>query len=138
MWRRILLGLTVSSFLATQVQSAVLLVDGLASVDKGDGFKPAASNVAVSPGDRVLVTNGCAHIVYENGYNSRLCKPGMAVVLSDPPSPASAGSLKDTPVYAASTTSDYDLAAPALFVAGAGLAAAIAGRNGDYGGSVSP
>lgn len=138
MWRKLILGLTISGLITTQVEAAVLLVAGLASVDKGDGFKPAENNAALSAGDRVLVTSGCSQIIYDNGYHTKLCKSGMAVVLADPPAPVPGGSLKDAPVYAPPPAIDEDLAAPALFGAGIGLATAIASRYNDYGSSVSP
>jgi hypothetical protein len=85
-------------FLGGQSQSAVLQLDGLASVDVGKGFKPAVNNMQVNSGDRVRAGKGCALIVYHTGYESKICSGQMAVVVADPPSaPVAAVSLKDRP-----------------------------------------
>jgi hypothetical protein len=108
-------------FLGGQAQSAVLQVEGLASVDAGKGFTPAASNMQVNPGDRIRAGKGCARIVYHTGYESKICNGQMAVVVADPPSaPARTSSLKDR----RESEAGPDLLAPGLLLGG-GIGVAI-------------
>jgi hypothetical protein len=96
MLRQFALVWIVLLFASGQAQSAVLQVEGLASVDAGRGFTPATSNMQVNPGDRVRAGKGCALIVYHTGYESKICNGQMAVVVADPPSAQDrAVSLKD-------------------------------------------
>ena len=74
----------------------MLQLDGVASVDSGRGFAPATNNMQLDPGDRVRAAHGCALIVYQTGYQSKVCNGQMSVVLADAPSPAVASSLNDT------------------------------------------
>src|SRR5215813_7971564 len=98
MGRNLILSVSVLALLTAQVRAAVLQLDGVASVDRGSGFNPAINNMQLRPGDRIRVTDGCAKVVYDNGYLSKLCRGQMTVVAYDPPPPqALSGSLKDTP-----------------------------------------
>jgi hypothetical protein len=98
MLQKLVSGLVFVALLATPARAAFLEVQGSASVDKGYGYAAATNNMAVSPGDRVRALRGCTLIIYENGYQSKLCSGQMALVLADPPRMTANGSLKDAPV----------------------------------------
>ena len=116
------------TLIATQVQAAVLQLQGLASVDNGGGFMPATNNMQLNPGDRIRAKEGCALIVYHSGYQSKVCDGQMAVVVSDVPQPVTTGSLKDTPAYVAEEPFDSRWIGAGLLV-GIGVGTAIAVTN---------
>lgn len=116
MFRKFGISASILALLAVQTQAAVLQLEGLASVDSGRGFVPAASNMQLNPGDRVRAANGCALIVYNTGSQAKVCDGQMAVVVSEPPSPVTGGSLKDTPVV----EPQFDFL-PALLLTGVGV-----------------
>ncbi len=119
-------GVSLLALLAGQAQAAVLQVDGLASVDAGKGFTPATSNTQVNPGDRVRAAKGCTLIVYNTGYESKVCDGQMAVVVSEPPSSPAPVSYKDKP----EVFDPYDLVLPGLLVGGGvGIAIALSQNN---------
>jgi hypothetical protein len=114
MLRKTVLGGTALLLLCGQAQSAVLQVEGLASVDAGKGFTPATNNMQVNPGDRIRAGKGCTLVVYHTGYESKICDGRMAVVVADPPAPVEAVSLKDRPVLGAGP----DFLIPGLMLGG--------------------
>jgi hypothetical protein len=124
MGRKLILSISVLALIAGQAEAAVLQLDGAASVDRGSGFAPASNNTQLRPGDRVRVTDGCARVVYDNGYLSKLCQGQMIVVAYDPPAPQSySGSLKDAAEPCCEP--NYWGLAAVLAVAGGGIAAGI-------------
>ncbi len=126
MYRKLILCASVLALLATQAGAAVLQLQGIASVDHGGGFAPAVNNMNLNPGDRIRADSGCANVVYDNGYRSKVCGGQMALVMYNPPQPLMAGSLKDPPVYVAPVAQN-DLLTPGLVVlGGAGIGIAIA------------
>jgi hypothetical protein len=81
----------------------------------------------LSPGDRIRVTAGCAKVVYDNGYLSKLCQGQMTVVAYNPPAPqAYSGSLKDAPVCC---ETDYWGLAATLAVIGVGIGVGVSNTN---------
>ncbi len=128
MFRKLVLGVSMVTLIATQVQAAVLQLQGLASVDNGGGFMPATNNMQLNPGDRIRAKEGCALIVYHTGYQSKVCNGQMAVVVSDVPQPVTTGSLKDTPAYVAEEPFDSRWIGAGLLV-GIGVGTAIAVTN---------
>jgi hypothetical protein len=128
MFRKLVLGASMITLLATQAQAAVLQLQGLASVDNGAGFMPATNNMQLNPGDRIRAKEGCALIVYHSGYQSKVCNGQMAVVVSDVPQPLTTGSLKDTPTYVAQEPSDTGLLG-AILLEGIGIGTALAVTN---------
>jgi hypothetical protein len=134
MSRKLILSISVLALLTAQAEAAILQLDGaasVASVDRGSGFNPATNNMQLKPGDRIHVTVGCANVVYDNGYLSKLCRGQMTMVAYDPPAPhAYSGSLKDTP---ACCETDYWALAFTLAVIGGGIGAGVATST-----SVSP
>ena len=76
---------SIFALLSTQVEAAVLRVEGVASVDGGSGFVPAVNNMQLKPGDRVRAKKGCVLVVYDGGNLSKLCDGQMAVVVSEVP-----------------------------------------------------
>jgi len=120
--------------LTAQAGATVLQLDGVASVasvDRGNGFNQAANNTQLSPGDRIRVSAGCANVVYDNGYSSKVCRGQMMLVSDIPPAPKSySGSLKDTPECC---EPDYWGLAAALTVMGVGIGVGAATQQ-----SVSP
>ncbi len=132
-----ILRASVLGFLISQCQAATLESQGVVSVDKGSGFRPATSNMALSGGDRVRALKGCAKILYDNGYSTKVCDGQMTVVFSTPPDYIPTGSLKDAPaagetpqspaVVGTSRSPSEDLLPAGLLVAaGVGTAVAIA------------
>ncbi len=85
MARSLVLIVSIFALLSTQVEAAVLRVEGVASVDGGSGFVPAVNNMQLKPGDRVRAKKGCVLVVYDSGHLSKLCDGQMAVVVSDVP-----------------------------------------------------
>ena len=90
--------------LITQSQAATLEFQGAASVDTGSGFSPALHYMALNGGDRVRALKGCAKIVYDNGYCSKVCDGRILVVFSNPPETRANCSLGDTSAVSATTT----------------------------------
>jgi hypothetical protein len=130
MLRSLVFSASMFTLLMAQAQAATLQLEGLASVDAGRGFAPATNNMLLNPGDRIRAGKGCALIVYNTGYLSKVCNGQMAVVLSDPPQPNYAGSLKDTPAYVSEETASGDpLTAGLLVGTGVALAVTIANSN---------
>ena len=128
MFRKLVLSISMITLIATQTQAAVLQLQGLASVDNGGGYMPATNNMQLNPGDRIRAKEGCALIVYHNGYQSKVCNGQMAVVVSDVPQPVTTGSLKDTPTYVAQEPFDSAWVGAGLLV-GIGVGTAIAVTN---------
>ncbi len=85
MARSLVLIVSIFALLSTQVEAAVLRVEGVASVDGGSGFVPAVNNMQLKPGDRVRAKKGCVLVVYDGGNLSKLCDGQMAVVVSEVP-----------------------------------------------------
>ncbi len=132
MFRTLTVCVSLLAMIGGETQAAVLQVEGLASVDAGKGYAPATSNTQVNPGDRVRAAKGCTLIVYSTGYKSKICNGQLAVVVSDPPSPAPgrALSLKDKPEPAPEQFDTTDLALPGLLVGGGvGLAIALSNNH---------
>ena len=128
MFRKLVLSVSIITLITTQAQAAVLQLEGLAFVDNGAGFRPAANYMQLNPGDRIHAKEGCALIVYQNGYQSKVCNGQMAVVVSDVPQPVTTGSLKDTPTYVAQEPSDTGLLG-AILLEGIGIGTALAVTN---------
>jgi hypothetical protein len=128
MGRKLILSVSVLALLTAQAAAAVLQLDGVASVDRGSGFNPATNYMQLKPGDRIRVTNGCAKVIYDNGYLSKLCRGQMTVVAYDPPPPQQAysGSLKDTP---ACCEPDYWGLAATLAVIGVGIGVGVSNTS---------
>jgi hypothetical protein len=119
MGRKLILSVSVLAFLTAQAGATVLQLDGVASVDRGSGYNPATNNMQLKPGDRIRVTAGCANVVYDNGYLSKVCRGQMMLVSDIPPAPRPVtGSLKDTP---ACCEPDYWSLPIALTVIGVGV-----------------
>ena len=85
----------IAALFATNAQAAELSnIEGVVSVNSGNGFHPASIGSSLTPGDRVRTDNGSADIVYGNGCSTRVGPQQVAVVLSAPP-PCNGGGLKD-------------------------------------------
>ncbi|MFZ0569589.1 MAG: hypothetical protein WAM63_03740 [Rhodomicrobium sp.] len=132
MARSLVLIVSIFALLSTQVEAAVLRVEGVASVDGGSGFVPAVNNMQLKPGDRVRAKKGCVLVVYDGGNLSKLCDGQMAVVVSEvPQQPRS----EPQPVPACGGCAPPDvtgdaawLLVPALAV-GIGVAVALSGNS---------
>ncbi len=117
----------ISVFLAAGAQAAVLAnIEGVVQVNHGDGFKPAAVNAALTPGDRIRTAGGSAVIHYENGCSMQVRPRQTLVVLATPPVCEAAG-FKDGVSVGGSpaSVSPPDEFAASLIV-GMGTAGAIA------------
>ncbi len=136
MVRNWVLSASMIALLATQTQAAIVQLEGLAFVDKGRGFAPATNHMQLNPGDRIRAGDGCALIVYHTGYEAKVCNGQMAVVLSDPPSPVVAGSLRDEAMDAPAGSQVDGIAPTLLLGAGVGIACGIACGSGQN--QVSP
>jgi hypothetical protein len=123
MFQRLFFIASVLALAAAQSQAAVLQLDGPAFVDTGLGFKPAANNMHLKPGDRVRAGDGCVVIIYDTGYQTRVCNGRVAAVLSDPPQPV--GPAGDTPAFLPESGSD-PIVAGLITATGVGLTVAIA------------
>lgn len=124
--RRSLLKASLLTFLITQSQAATLDLQGIALVDKGAGFTPASNSTHLDGGDRVRAINGCARIIYDNGYRTKVCNGQLAVVFSTPPEVIANGSLKDTPAaVVVPDAPNGDLMPAGIFLA-IGIGAAVA------------
>ncbi len=123
MFQRLLIITSALTLFVAQGHAAVLQLDGPASVDTGRGFKPAGNNMHLTPGDRVRAGNGCALVIYDTGYQTRVCNGRVVVVLSGSPQPAV--SARDTPGFMPESSSD-PLVAGLVTATGVGLAVAIA------------
>jgi hypothetical protein len=131
MFRKLVLSVSMITLIATQAQAAILQLQGHAFVDNGAGFRPATNYMQLNPGDRIHAEEGCALIVYHNGYQSKVCNGQMAVVVSDVPQPATTGSLKDiTTSVAQDSFNTYYLIGGGL-LAGVGIGTAIALASGN-------
>ena len=102
--KRSILTTSLLAFLINQSQAATLEFQGAASVDTGSGFSPALHYMALKGGDRVRALKGCAKIIYDNGYCSKVCDGRIVVVFSTPPEPGASCSLRDTSAVSATTT----------------------------------
>jgi hypothetical protein len=102
--KRSIFTTSLLTFLITQSQAATLEFQGAASVDTGSGFSPALHYMALKGGDRVRAFKGCAKIIYDNGYCSKVCDGQMVVVFSTPPEPVASCSLRDTFAVSATPT----------------------------------
>ncbi len=134
MFRQSVLAASIFALLTVQAEGAVLQLEGMASVNSGRGFTLATNNMQLNPGDRVRAAQGCALIVYQTGYQSKVCNGQMAVVVAEPPSPAIAGSPKDTGFVGAP---QFDFL-PGLLLAGMGIGVACGVACGNHGNQVSP
>ena len=120
----------VAALLTTNAQAAVLAnIDGLVSVNYGNGFLPASIGSTLAPGDRVRTEKGTVDILYDNGCSTRVGPQQVALVQSAPP-PCSGG-LKDGPV---GPIAEEPLVSPLVLggvaVAGAvGLVLALSSNN---------
>ncbi len=130
----------IATLVATSAQAEVVLAnfEGAVSINRGDGFMPAAIGSALAPGDRVRTANGSADIVYENGCSAKVGPHQVAVVLSDAPPCTKVGGLKDgVAVVPVESSVDPLIVGGVLAGAGAGLAALIA-SNSNSGNPLSP
>ena len=124
--------------LATNVGAVTLSnVEGVVSVNCGDGFQSASIGTTLSAGDRVRVgASGSANIVYENGCAARVGPSQVVAVLATPPV-CQGASMKDGPAFAPVFAPDPLLAGALVVGAGVGLAVALSNNNNNNN-SVSP
>jgi hypothetical protein len=120
MIRRLISIAAAAALMTVSVQAAVLTnVQGIVSVNHGNGYIPAVTGAGIAPGDRVRAGEGSAEIAYENGYVQRIGPGETGVVLTSPPE--------------ADNRSNRDLLfliGAELFIAG-GTAAAVATGGGE-------
>jgi hypothetical protein len=100
------LGASALILFIAQSQAATLEFQGDASVDNGSGFSPALHYMLLNGGDRVRALKGCAKIIYDNGYCTKVCEGQMAVVFSTPPEHVGSCTPRNVPV-ASSTEPEY-------------------------------
>ncbi len=76
----------IMMLMAASAQAAHLAnVTGTVLINRGDGFRPIAGGVEVSPGDRIRAGAGSADIVYDNGCAAPVGPGEVVVVLLTPP-----------------------------------------------------
>lgn len=127
MYRKLILGVAVLALVTAQSNAAVLQLQGVASVDNGGGFIPATNNMQLNPGDRVRVNSGCALVVYDSGYSSKVCGGSMAMVVAETPPPVATGGPRETGVaYVPPQVIGEEWLAGAVIATGIGVGAAIA------------
>ena len=131
----VIVGLVTTSAQATVVSS----LDGVVSVNRGDGFRPASIGLPLEPGDRIRTGEGSANILYDNGCATKVGPQEVAIVYSEPPV-CNGGGLKDGVVMAPPVEPEAGveplIAGGLLAGAAAGLAVALASSNNSP--SVSP
>ena len=90
----------IAALVTTNAQAAVLSsLDGVVSVNQGNGFRPASIGSSLAPGDRVRTGEGSANILYDNGCATTVGPKQVAIVYSEPPV-CNVGGLKDGPMVA--------------------------------------
>ena len=123
----VIVGLLAANAQATVVSS----LEGVVSVNRGNGFKPASIGLPLEPGDRIRTGEGSANILYDNGCATKIGPQQVAIVYSEPPV-CNGGSLKDGVVMAPAEPEagvDPLIAGGLLAGAAAGLAAALASSS---------
>ncbi len=101
MFRVAALSLALAASIAPGAGAAQLVnVRGDVLVNKGEGLKPATSNLPLDPGAQLQVLEGSARVAYGNGYVENLGPHQLAIVLADPPKPDSTASYAVTGGYA--------------------------------------
>jgi hypothetical protein len=86
MIRRLISIAATAALMMASAQAAVLTnVQGIVSVNHGNGYIPAVTGAGISPGDRIRAGEGSAEIAYDNGYVQRVGPGETGVVLSSPP-----------------------------------------------------
>jgi hypothetical protein len=123
----VIVGLLTANAQATVVSG----LEGVVSVNRGDGFKPASIGLPLEPGDRIRTGEGSANILYDNGCATKIGPQQVAIVYSEPPV-CNGGGLKDGVVMAPPAEPeavDPLIAGGLLAGAAAGLAAALASSS---------
>ena len=133
--RSIISGAVIAALFSANVQAAMLAnMEGVVSVNQGNGFQPASIGSSLEPGARIRTESGSANIVYENGCSTRIGPFQAVAVLASPPSCNGAVSLKGGPVDPGLSTQTLLLGG--LVAGGAvGLAVALSSNNNNH---VSP
>lgn len=112
-----------AALVASSAQAATLTnVTGAVSVDRGEGYVPAVSDVVVSTGDRIRVGDGSAVIDYGSGCAVQVGRSQIVAVIYEPPCSGTPASLKD-----GATSWDQGLSTGTLVVGGLLVGGAIAG-----------
>jgi len=128
---RALISAAVIVALFTNAQAAELSnIEGVVSVNSGNGFHPASIGSSLAPGDRVRTSEGSANILYDNGCSTKVGPQQVAIVYSEPPA-CNVGGLKDGVVVApAEPPAGAPFLGGLIVVGGAvGLAVALAGSR---------
>jgi hypothetical protein len=123
----VIVGLLTANAQATVVSS----LEGVVSVNRGNGFKPASIGLPLEPGDRIRTGEGSANILYDNGCATKIGPQQVAIVYSEPPV-CNGGGLKDGVVMSPAEPEagvDPLIAGGLLAGAAAGLAAALASSS---------
>ena len=123
----VIVGLLAANAQATVVSS----LEGVVSVNRGNGFKPASIGLPLEPGDRIRTGEGSANILYDNGCATKIGPQQVAIVYSEPPV-CNGGGLKDGVVMAPPAEPeavDPLIAGGLLAGAAAGVAAALASSS---------
>ena len=100
MQRPLISAAMIAALVTTSAQAAVLSnLDGVVSVNRGNGFQPASIGSSLAPGDRVRTGEGSANILYDNGCATAVGPKQVAIVYSEPPV-CNVGGFKDGAVVA--------------------------------------
>ncbi len=127
-FRPLVSAAAIAALLTANAQAAVLSnLEGIVSVNSGNGFVPASIGSALAPGDRVRTGEGAVTIVYDNGCSRALGPHQVAIVQSTPPAcGAAVGGLKDGAALAPVEAEVNPLPAAGLFAAGGVLVGVFA------------
>ncbi|MGO8781355.1 MAG: hypothetical protein ACLQKK_20965 [Rhodomicrobium sp.] len=76
----------ITALMASSAEAALLTeVQGMVTVNHGEGYSPAGAGGEIAPGDRVRAAAGSASIVYENGCTQKVEPNQTVIVLYAPP-----------------------------------------------------
>ena len=121
----------IAALVTTSAQAAVLSnLDGVVSVNHGNGFQPASIGSSLAPGDRVRTGEGSASILYDNGCATTVGPKQVAMVYSEAPV-CNVGGYKDGPSVVAAPEPGVSplLIGGVLAGTAVGIAIAISNNN---------
>jgi hypothetical protein len=114
-----------AAVLGTNAEAAFLAnVEGVVSINHGDGYRPAGSGAALVAGDRVRTIEGSTDLLYENGCSLRIGPHQTVAVMLSPPPCKGAEEISSSTDYGVSP-----LVLGGLVVVGGGVGLAVALSN---------
>jgi hypothetical protein len=88
------------SFTSPSFATTIVAIEGVPQVNSGNGFRPVASETAVAPGDKVMVSpGGSAEIVYNEKCKIYVAPGQVAVVAAASPCVYLKAPVKAEPQY---------------------------------------